>query len=152
MEYHLIPPACSTRYRLVERLLQVRTIIFSSDRLWLHENGSLCCRWLRICLLRWQMLGSVSKHMINIILLGWEQIHTAQIQSFGGNQGKCDRTCNSSDVLFSPVLMRQDLHVADISFISWNEAYEHSLFLPYLLLSMPCVRQAPWCLYTAYLA
>ena len=34
--------------------------------------------------------------------------------------------------------MRQDLHVADSSYLPWNEAYEHSLSLSSLLFSMPC--------------
>ncbi len=37
--------ACSTRYKLVTRLLQVRTITFHVT---LHENGSLCSWWVRI--------------------------------------------------------------------------------------------------------
>jgi len=61
-----------------------------------------------------------------------------QISSFGGNRGKCNRTCDPTDGLFSSVLMRQDLHVADSSYLPWNEAYEHSLSLSSLLLLMPC--------------
>ncbi len=37
--------ACSTRYKLVTRLLQVRTVAFHVT---LHENGSLCGCWVRI--------------------------------------------------------------------------------------------------------
>jgi len=61
-----------------------------------------------------------------------------QISSFGGNRGKCNRTCDPTDGLFSSVLMRQDLHVADSSYLPWSEAYEHSLSLSSLLLLMPC--------------
>ena len=60
-----------------------------------------------------------------------------QICSFGGNRGKCNQTCDPTDGLFSSVLMRQDLHVADSSYWPWNEAHEHSLSLSSHLLLMP---------------
>ena len=66
-----------------------------------------------------------------------------QICSFGGNQGKCNRTCNPTNRLFSSVLMRQDLHVADSSYLPWNEAYEHSLSLSSHLFLVPCYEDKP---------
>ena len=66
-----------------------------------------------------------------------------QICSFGGNQGKCNRTCDPTDWLFSSVLMRQDLRVADSSYLPWNEAYEHSLSLSSHLFLVPCYEGKP---------
>ena len=66
-----------------------------------------------------------------------------QISSFGGNRGKCNRTRDSTEPLFSPVLMRQDLHVADSSYLPWNEAYEHSLFLSSHLFLVLCYEGKP---------
>ncbi len=40
--------------------------------------------------------------------------------------------------LFPAVLMRQDLHVADNSYLPWSEAYKHCQTLASLLLLMPC--------------
>ena len=58
--------ACSTRYKLVKRLLQVRTVTFSSDSsrkwpsLWLvGENLDRSWQAVSSC---WWMLGSVSEH------------------------------------------------------------------------------------------
>ena len=56
-----------------------------------------------------------------------------QIRSFGGNRGKCNRTRDDTEPLFSSVSMRQDLHVADSSYLPWNEAYDHSLSLSHLI-------------------
>ena len=42
---YLVLQACSTRYKLVTRLLQVRIVTFQVT---LHENGSLCGWWVRI--------------------------------------------------------------------------------------------------------
>ena len=42
---YLVLQACSTSYKLVTRLLQVRTVTFHVT---LHENGSLCGWWVRI--------------------------------------------------------------------------------------------------------
>ena len=61
-----------------------------------------------------------------------------QIRSFGGNRGKCNRTRDSTEPFFSSVLMRQDLRVADSSYLPWNEAYEHSLSLSSHLFLVPC--------------
>ena len=61
-----------------------------------------------------------------------------QICSFGGNRGKCNQQCYPTDGLFCSVLMKQDLLVADCSYLSWNEANEHSLSLSSHLLLMPC--------------
>ena len=66
-----------------------------------------------------------------------------QIQSFSENRGKCNRTCEPTNGFFSSALMRQDLHVADSSYLPWNEAYAHSLSLSSLLLSMPCWEGKP---------
>ena len=66
-----------------------------------------------------------------------------QIRSFGGNRGKCNRTLDSTEPLFSSVLMRQDLRVADSSYLSWNEAYEHSLSLSSPLFLVPIYEGKP---------
>ncbi len=63
---YLVLQACSTRYRLVRRLLQVRTVTFSCDSsrkwqsLWL-EGENLERRWQGAPLC-WRMLASVSEH------------------------------------------------------------------------------------------
>jgi hypothetical protein len=49
-----------------------------------------------------------------------------------------------TNVLFSFVLMKQDLDVADSSYLPWSEAYKHSLSLSSLLLSMPCWEGKPY--------
>jgi hypothetical protein len=55
------------------------------------------------------------------------------------NQRKCHHTCNSTEGLFSAVLMRHDLHVADPSYLPWNEAYELShLFCYWCLAGKAC--------------
>ncbi len=61
-----------------------------------------------------------------------------QIRSFGGNWGKCNQQCNPTYGHFCSALMRQDLHVADCSYLSWNEACEHCVSLSSHLLLMPC--------------
>ena len=66
-----------------------------------------------------------------------------QIRSISENRGKCNRTCDPTDRLFSSVPMRQDLNVADSSYLPWYEANEHSLSLSSLLLSMPCWEGEP---------
>ena len=66
-----------------------------------------------------------------------------QIRSFRENRGKCNRTCDPTDRLFSSVPMRQDLNVADSSYLPWYEANEHSPSLSSLLLSMPCWEGEP---------
>ena len=66
-----------------------------------------------------------------------------QIRSFGGNRGKCNRTRDSTEPLFSSVLMRQDLRVADSSYLPWNEAYEHTLSLSSHLFLVPCYEGEP---------
>ena len=66
-----------------------------------------------------------------------------QIRSFGGNQGKCNQTRDSTEPLFSSVSMRQDLHVADSSYLPWNEAYDHSLSLSSHLFLVPCYEGEP---------
>ena len=57
---------------------------------------------------------------------------------FGGNRGKCNWTRDSTEPFFSSVLMRQDLSVADSSYLPWNEAYEHSLSPSSHLFLVPC--------------
>ncbi len=47
---------------------------------------------------------------------------SVQIHLFCKNWGKCHWTCDSSYGLFSAVLMRCDLHVADPSYLQCNEA------------------------------
>ncbi len=61
-----------------------------------------------------------------------------QTHLFCENQRKCHQMsqCDSPDGLFSAVLMRHDLHVADCSYLPWNEAYKHSLSLSSLLFMM----------------
>ncbi len=66
-----------------------------------------------------------------------------QIRSFGKNRGKCNRTRDPTDRLFSAVPTRQDLNVADSSYLLWYEAYQHSLSVSSLLLSMPCWEGEP---------
>jgi hypothetical protein len=66
-----------------------------------------------------------------------------QIRSFGGNRGKCNQQYDPTDGLFCSFLMRQDLHVADSSYLLWNEAYEHCLTLVSHLLLMPCWEGKP---------
>ena len=68
-----------------------------------------------------------------------------QIRSFqvGGNRGKCNRTRDDTEPLFSSVLMRQDLRVADSSYLPWNEAYDHSLSLSSHLFVVPCYEGEP---------
>ena len=66
-----------------------------------------------------------------------------QILSFDGNRGKCNRTRNATEPLFSSVLMRQDLRVADSSYLPWNEAYEHTLSLTSHLFLVPCYEGEP---------
>ena len=66
-----------------------------------------------------------------------------QIRSFGGNRGKCNRTRDDTEPLFSSVSMRQDLHVADSSYLPWNEAYDHSLSLSSHLFLVPCYEGKP---------
>ena len=66
-----------------------------------------------------------------------------QIRSISENRGKCNRTCDPTDRLFSSVPMRQDLNVADSSYLPWYEANEHSPSLSSLLLSMPCWEGEP---------
>ena len=61
-----------------------------------------------------------------------------QNHSFCENRGKCNQTCEPTSRVFSSALMRQDLLVADSILLPWNEAYNHSLSLSSLLLSMPC--------------
>ena len=39
--------------------------------------------------------------------------------------------------------MRQDLHVADSSYLPWNEAYDHSLSLSSHLFLVPCYEGEP---------
>ncbi len=47
-----------------------------------------------------------------------------QIHSICENWAKCDWTCDPTDEVFSSVLMRQDLHLADSSYLPWYEAYD----------------------------
>ena len=76
-------------------------------------------------------------------ILGEGNNSPLQIRSFGGNQGKCNRTRDDTDPLFSTVLMRQDLRVADSSYLPWNEAYEHSLSLSSHLFLVPSYEGKP---------
>jgi hypothetical protein len=52
-------------------------------------------------------------------------------------------TGDSTNGLFSAVLMRNNLHVADRSYLPWNEACIHSLHLSSHLLSMPSWEDKP---------
>ena len=140
---NLVVQACSTRYKLVTRLLKVRTVTFSSDSsrkwtaVWLvGEDLDRSWQTARSC---WWMLGSLFR--ISILVEGNNP--PLQIRSFGGNRGKCNRTRDSTEPLFSAVLMRQDLLVADSSYLQWNEAYEHSLSLSSHLFLVPCYEGEP---------
>ena len=66
-----------------------------------------------------------------------------QIRSFRENRGKCNRTCDPTDRLFSSVPLRQDLNVADSSYLPWYDANKNSPSLSSLLLSMPCWEGEP---------
>ncbi len=66
-----------------------------------------------------------------------------QIRSFCDNGRKCYRTCDPTNGLSAAVLIRQDLHVADGSYFSCDEAYKHSVTLSSHLLSMPCWEGKP---------
>ena len=66
-----------------------------------------------------------------------------QIHSVCENRAKCDWTCDPTDEVFSSVLMRQDLHVADSSYLPCYEAYERSLVLSSHLLLTPCGEGEP---------
>jgi hypothetical protein len=66
-----------------------------------------------------------------------------QIHLFCANRGKYHRIWDSTYGLFSAVLMRNDVHVADCSYLPWNEAYKHSLPLPSHLLSMLAGKASP---------
>ncbi len=85
------------------------------------------------------MLGSVSEHRS----FDWGNNLSLHIHSFGENQGKCNQTCEPTNGVFSSVPTRQDLHIADRSYLPWIEAYGHSLSLSYLLLMMPCLEGKP---------
>jgi hypothetical protein len=61
-----------------------------------------------------------------------------QIRLFCGNQRKCYHISYPANGLFSAVLIRHDLHVADCSCLRWNESFKHSLSLASHLLLMPC--------------
>ena len=61
-----------------------------------------------------------------------------QNHSFGGNRGKCNQACEQTSAIFSFVLMRHNLLVADCSYLSQIEASGHFLFFSYLLYLMPC--------------
>ena len=66
-----------------------------------------------------------------------------QIHSFCENLAKCYWTCDPNDKVFSSVLTRQDLLVADNSFQRWYEACESSQSLWSYLLLMPCWEGEP---------
>ncbi len=101
-------------------------------RIWIGAGGEPFCA--EECLDQFQ----------NIILLSCNN-PSLQIYLLCEIWRKCYQTCSSTYGLFSAVLMRNDLHVADRSYSPWNEAYNHSLplsshSLPLTshLLSMPC--------------
>ena len=132
--------ACSTENKLVRRLFQVRTVTFSRDssRKWRFggwESGkevtgsSLVLKNAWICL-----RASFSSVGNNPSLL---------IHSICENQAKCYWTCDPTSEVFCSVLMRQDLHVADSSYLPWYEAYERSLDLSSHLLLTPCGEGEP---------
>ncbi len=66
-----------------------------------------------------------------------------QIHSYCENRAKCEWTCDPNDEVFSSVLTKQDLLVADSSYQLWYEAYELSLSLWSHLLLMPCWEASP---------
>ncbi len=66
-----------------------------------------------------------------------------RIHSIRENRAKCYWTCDPTDEVFSSVLMRQDLLVADSSYLPWYEAYERSLALSSHLLLTPCGEGEP---------
>ena len=66
-----------------------------------------------------------------------------RIHSICENRAKCYWMCDPTDEVFSSVLMRQDLHVADSSYLPYYEAYERSLALSSHLLLTPCGEGEP---------
>ncbi len=116
----------------------------------LRKNGCLGAWWVKI----WIEAGrepSCAEECLdlsqNIIHLSGEQSLTAdslsEFHSFCRNGRKCYQTCNLTDGLFSAVLMRHNLHVADSSYFQWNESYNHTLSLASHLLLMPCWEGKP---------
>ncbi len=113
----------------------------------LHENGCLCGWWVRI----WIGAGSepfaIGAGSGPLVLKNaWICFRTSfswvgnspslQTHLFCENLRKCHQTRDSTNGLFSAVLMRHDLHVADCSYLPWNEAYKDSLPVSSLLLLM----------------
>ncbi len=85
----------------------------------LHENGSLSGWWVRIWIgAGWEPEPSCAEECLdlhqNIIHLSREHL-SLQIHLFSENQRKCYQKCDFTYGLFSAVLMRQNLHVADPS-------------------------------------
>ena len=70
-----------------------------------------------------------------------------RIHSICENQARCywnrNWMCDPTDEVFSSVLMRQDLLVANSSYLPWDEAYERSLALSSHLLLKPCWEGEP---------
>ncbi len=119
---YLALQACSTLYKLVERLLQVRTVTFHVT---LHENGRLCGWGVRIWKGGDRELPSAEEcrlHLFhNIISWVWNN-PPLHIHSFCENWAKCYWTCDPNDEVCSSVLPRQDLLVADSSYQRWYQA------------------------------
>ena len=93
------------------RLLEVRTVTFSSDssRKWqsLWLGGENLDRSWRGALLCWRMLGSVSEHHS----LEWGTIPHCRFTRFveiWETQRKCYQICDPTNGLFSAVLMTRD--------------------------------------------
>ncbi len=83
------------------------------------------------------MLKSACQWICFRTSFSWVRINPSlQIHLFCENWRKCFQTWNLTYGLFSSVLIRHDLHVADS--LPWNKACKHSLSLSSLLVSMPC--------------
>ncbi len=110
----------------------------------LHENVCLGSWWVRI----WigagrEPFGSEEclDQFQNIILLSWEQSLTADSLVLWSEKVPPDMLFYLWT--FSAVLMRNNLHVADFSYLPWNEAYKHSLHLSSHFLLMPSLEGKP---------
>ena len=102
-----------TSNKLVVRLLQVRTVTFSRDS---------SRKWQSLWLVGENLAGSplVLKNAWICLITSFSFVGnnpSLQIRSFRENRGKCNRTCDPTDRLFSFVPMRQDLNVADSSYL-----------------------------------
>ena len=109
----------------------------------LRENGLLCGWWVRI----WRGAGRQPAHAHECLDL-FQNINLIRRQQPSASDSliwwKSRKVQpDSAKPLFSSVLMRQDLRVADSSYLPWNEAYDHSLSLSSHLFLVPCYEGEP---------